>query len=233
VNWTSWRTCSIASKLQDAAATAEAWEKGTNDPGSRYADRAAKALADAQRTWSASRIALDKARAGVVTAFDEHGDELEAKLRDELAQTADASSERLDGWLRLHGQMCRVARLLNIEDPFGAGAQRAADLLGARPKWLPHVVSVKVPCIGDGDVLHVADVVESLRQLGRERKAEVPNPAAHQLKPAESHEQTLCEAGIDRAVYGHGLPDKPGVGSGLFVGGEHVVVSTGVSEADE
>lgn len=167
-------------QAEDAEAVAEAWEKGSKDPGGKRVEQTRKLIETTEREARAAEVAVSRAAVAVNEAWEAEGQAIASDLREKLAKLANVSSELLDGWLKTYNTMTGIARLLQC----GAGF----DPQTARPTgWVPrlHAVTVNSSTGQVGVAAAPASVVEALRTLGKPpapKVESVQNP--HRLGPA-------------------------------------------------
>jgi hypothetical protein len=158
-----------AAEYRDEVALADAKAAKKADPGDKHRQVQLTAIAEAKRQHGAAKVTLERAVAGVVEAFDAHGDEYEVQIQEERAKLRQAMGAALDTWAELHRQLQRTAANLAIGDGF------------ARPSdaFLASIA-------GPGGVVPVRDVLERLRGLGAPPEQKAVQAVEHRLHPGQT-----------------------------------------------
>ncbi len=202
-----------AAEYKDEVALADAQAAHRKDPGPINAEKHAALIADLKRRHGAAKITLQRAVERVVEAFEQHGDDWRATLEEERDAIREQMGRSLDEFSELHGQLQVTAANLAI----GGSAARAPASF---------VATVRAPRVGDGNTLHVTDVIEHLRGLGEpqqtkagvvenadptvlvtqngnrvvDHKARIERWVDQEAEAAQSH--AASEAAADKAAFG-------------------------------
>jgi hypothetical protein len=145
-----------ASEFKDEQALADAQAAGKKDPGPVHADKHRALIRDLKRRHGAAKITRNRAQAAVTAAFEEHGDEWEARLNEQHDALREQISHTLDEFQALHQQL--VANNANREVGTPATErvpEQRVESFGVAPNT---------------HVLPVAEVVARLRALGEPKQ---------------------------------------------------------------
>lgn len=202
-----------AAEFKDEQALADAQSAHRKDPGAVNAEKQAALIRDLKRKHGAAKITLQRAVLAVKEAFEQHGDDWRATLEAERDAIREQMSRSLDEFSELHRRLQVTSANLAI----GGSAARAPASF---------VATVRAPRTGDGNTLHVAEIVEHLKQLGApqqtkagvvedvdptvlvtqngnrvvDHKARIERWVDQEAEAAQSH--AASEAAADKAAFG-------------------------------
>ncbi len=151
---------------RDIEATANAAQKGVKDPGGKHVAEFDKQLADKQRQVAALELVEQRLVNDLATTLDEHRDEWQAQLDQQLQDVRHERDSALNAAEALHDKLATVYSLRGF-------ARDPRRYRGAQA----FVRSMRMPRTGDGDVVEIGATFAALRNVGSEPVAAVTNPA--------------------------------------------------------
>ncbi len=149
---------------RDIEATADAAQKGVKDPGGKHLASFEAKLADLTRQVAALELLEQRKAQELMATIDEHRDEWRAQLDAQVDQIREERDRHLDAAERSHEQLSTAYALRAF----------ARDLDRYRGGY---VRRMKLPRVGDGDVVEISDTFEALRSVAAEPVAQITNPA--------------------------------------------------------
>ncbi len=151
---------------RDVEATADALSSGKRDPGGKSVATFEAKLAEMERQAEALELNFRRRLADLNATYAEHRAEWQAQLDQQLEEVRHERDAHLTFAEQDHAKLATVYSLR----AFARDPQRYRGAQG-------FVSSMRLPRVGDGDVVQVGDTFEALRGVGSEPAARITNPA--------------------------------------------------------